>query len=177
MPNRFDVARGLTQEQAAHEWGVSKQYINQLLAAGTISRREDGSVDGPSLRAWGLRREAEKQIRSGDGENGEEQETLQYWKKREARANALRKEDEARKNAGELIEFAEVHQMQADMYARLRSHVKAMTAKIPTALGLPRVDHDKARKVLAGLERDLLLAVSSTEADDDDDNLEADDDQ
>ena len=159
------MARGLTQTQAAHAWDVSQQQISNLIQKGVIGRMPDGSVDANSLRAWGLKREAEKQAKTG-GTNGSDTENLQYWRMREARANALRKENEGRKAAGELIEFAEVHQMQADMYARLRSHIKAMMAKIPAALKLPGDDHDKARKVLAGLERDLLLAVSSTEDDD-----------
>lgn len=161
------MARGLTQTQAANAWGVSQQQVSNLIQKGVIGTMPDGSVDANSLRKWGLERERQQAEKNG-GIDGSDTLNLQYQRAREAKARADKLEDELREKRGELIPFDEVHRMQADAYARLKSHVKAMTAKIPTAIGIPRKEQDRVRKILAELERDMLLAVADTEDEEDD---------
>lgn len=160
---------GITQAQAGHLAGLTHQRISQLAEENAFAKLKNGRIDGQSFGRWLAERNAKKAAEQSDDRLDLTQERAK--KEREQRIKLERENAVA---AGELVPAAEISQAMADIYARVGSHVAATMRRVPQALGIPQSQHADARAVLRGLERDLLLAISAQDDEDDDNGKMAD---
>lgn len=153
---------GLTSSQAAREANVSKQTIENAVNSGSIVRDSSGKIDRSSFKGWKERRER-KDDQTQSNPVIQKRVDLDTERARKEKALADRYERENRIAAKELIPFSEVHDMQAAMYARLRSHLRATFLKVPAVCGVPTDKRPAIRKKLDLLERDLLETIARTD--------------